>query len=75
MYGLILQRETAMTVYANKIVANPVHVVLVNFTKDPHPYRIDLGHSLAYLLSSSTSRTSIDEEEGNKRRGIEFSLS
>lgn len=63
---------TAATLKSNAILAYPVHGVLMNFSKEVHKYLIDHGYRLAGLLPVSTSGICTEEEEINKRGGIDL---
>lgn len=53
-------------------MAHPVHVVLMNFTNEFSRNLIDNGYTFAGLLPVSISNTCIKEEEGIRKRGIDF---
>lgn len=55
--------ETVTTLKANVIAANPVLVVFLNITRDFRRFLIEHEHTLAGLISETTSDLVQDKEE------------
>lgn len=66
--GSDLLRQTAIIRKANGIVASPVHIVLLNFTKRSHRFIIDDGHTILALLSVPSSDMSSDMSTREKEK-------
>lgn len=52
---------------SNAVVAHPVHVVLLNVTKDFKKVLVDHGYTLGALLPASSTRKHDDEDDSEEQ--------